>query len=178
MTISKEKFSQVMTELTELYGKSLSKTVLAIWFEHLGENLDDDRQLWQAFKLAIVNCKFMPTPDELVSLVRGSRKDRDRLAAEAEWLKITEAIQAGEVRSDRVQLSPAGCFALKASGGLYKIACSSEESWRFIKRDFVDLYCACSSVAEVPAPPPSQGAAEGVHQPGEPKTELPCDPEI
>jgi hypothetical protein len=131
--IDKIVFSEELKDLADWFSKQVSDSMKARLYLILSSELSTD-EFKQAIIWAYKNCKFFPTPAELINSVQGTLDDRALL----DWTKITV---------DANLLSPVGRKALQSIGGSSTVRMSENPS--FLKKDF----CAAFKAFAVNAAP-------------------------
>jgi hypothetical protein len=71
MTIVQESIRQEITQLFDYYQRPLSSYILDIWAEFLVTHLND-LEIHQGIVQAVSKEKELPTPEQLVELVKGT----------------------------------------------------------------------------------------------------------
>ena len=134
MTVDTQVFAQLLGELEAYYKREFTPFVKQIWFKHLSDRLTTEEFI-AAVEQAIVCKQFMPSPQELVEVVKGNAQ----ALAMQEWDLCVKAA-ARDDREMLLGLSPGGRSALHLVGGLYKLGMASEEDLRWLKKEFVSLW--------------------------------------
>lgn len=134
MTIDAQVFAQLLGELEAYYKREFTPLVKRIWFKHLSERLSTEEFI-AAVEQAIISKQFMPSPQDLVEVVKG---DAETLALQ-EWDLCVRAA----ARDDREMLSglsSQGRAALHLVGGLYKLGMATESDLPWLKKEFVSVW--------------------------------------
>ena len=134
MTVDTQVFVQLLGELETYYKREFTPFVKQIWFRHLSERLSTEEFI-AAVEQAIVFKQFMPSPQELVEVVKGDAETN----ALTEWDLCVKAA----ARDDREMLSglsSGGRSALHLVGGLHKLGMATEEDLRWLKKEFVSVW--------------------------------------
>ena len=105
-----------------------------VWYKHLNQQLSTE-EFVIAVEQTLVSQQFMPTPAELVEVVKG---DAETLALQ-EWELCIKAAARND-KGMTAQLSPQGESALHLVGGLYKLGMATEDELRWIKKEFVAVW--------------------------------------
>ncbi len=121
MPIDKTVFSSELRDLADWFSKPVSDSMKARLYLILSSELSTD-EFKQAIIWAYKNCKFFPSPAELINSVHGTLEDRALL----DWTKILENASS---------LSPVGRKALHAIGGSSTVRMSENPS--FLKKEFI-----------------------------------------
>lgn len=136
MAIDKEIFVELLGELQTYYKREFTPFVQRIWYRHLSDKLTTD-QFSASVEAAIVTHQFMPTPEELIEIVRGSR---ETIALE-DWEKCRLAASRADY-SIGEHLSLSGKFALRTIGGISRLAQSEESEHKWMRKEFVAAWLA------------------------------------
>lgn len=134
MSVDAKVFVELMGELEAYYKRDLTPFVKRIWFKHLNERLSTE-ELIAAVEQIIVSKPFMPSPQELVEVVKGD--------AETNALQEWDLCMKAAARDDRemlLGLSSQGRSALHLVGGLYKLGMANEEDLRWLKKEFISVW--------------------------------------
>jgi hypothetical protein len=102
MSIDSRIFVELLGELEAYYKRELTPFAKRVWYKHLSEKLTTD-EFCAAVEWVIISKQFMPSPQELVEVVKG---DAQTLALH-EWELCVKAA----ARNDREMLcglSPGG----------------------------------------------------------------------
>jgi len=87
----KKQFALCLMACGEMYGKALSKPVMALWFDALGSY--DIAAVEAAFKAHLANPdvgQFMPKPADIIRAIAGTNGDAALIA----WAQVTRAIES------------------------------------------------------------------------------------
>lgn len=175
--ISRKFFLECVATLEAYFEKKIQpEAALGVWFKYFNERLDDD-DLKAAVEQVIVNCRFMPTPKEVVEFVQLDNE----LNAKQEWeFKVVPAakMSSEDGRTHYTnQLSKRGRIALSMVGGLDKIAQSEEKFLGVIEKDFKKIYCQ-TSASEKTLPPAKPEPKLHQAEDAQPILLTPTNPEI
>ena len=96
MTVDAKVFVQLLSELEAYYKREFTPFVKQIWFKHLSDRLSTEEFI-AAVEQAIVSKQFMPSPQELVEVVKGD--------AETNALQEWDLCVKAAARDDREMLS-------------------------------------------------------------------------
>lgn len=124
--IDKIIFSEELKDLADWFSKTITDSMKARLYLILSSELSTD-EFKQAIIWAYKNCKFFPTPAELINSVQGTLEDK----ALIDWTKILV---------DATLLSPVGRKALQAIGGSSTVRFSDKPE--FLKKDFIAAFKA------------------------------------
>jgi hypothetical protein len=134
MSIDSRIFVELLGELEAYYKRELTPFAKRVWYKHLSEKLTND-EFYAAVESAIVSRQFMPSPQELVEVIKGD----DQTNALHEW----EMCVLAAARNDREivsRLSAQGQSALHLVGGLHKLGMATEEQLVWIKKEFIGVW--------------------------------------
>jgi hypothetical protein len=67
--LDKTIFGQLMSELSKFYNRPLSDTIKRIYYQSLSELTTPEFE--GAVKNAVLECRFFPTPNELITFIKG-----------------------------------------------------------------------------------------------------------
>lgn len=134
MTVDTKVFVELLGELETYYKREFTPFVKQIWFKHLSERLSTEEFI-AAVEQAIVSKQFMPSPQDLVEVVKGDAETN----ALTEWDLCVKAAARGD-REMLMGLSPAGQSALHLVGGLHKLGMATEEDLRWLKKEFISVW--------------------------------------
>lgn len=146
MILDQIQFNRLLTDLLAYYGKPINETVQAAWFVACSEDLDDDR-----FSAAVVacfrECRFMPTINEFIALVKGDNEALETEGNIKAWEAIMEGAKiAGSLREDHIEqrsqitqsLNPAQRRALYLVGGFTKIGELPQNDLHWRRKEFLE----------------------------------------
>lgn len=138
--LSEKVFNYGIDLLEQNHDRKLPPAIKLIWREYLDENLADS-EFVSAVKHSILHSRFMPTASDLVEHIHGGREAK----AIQEWQSILQA--SGKVEGEELlaYLSIRGKVALQAIGGLHKVGLAEEYQRQRMEKNFVTVYCQCSS---------------------------------
>lgn len=144
-------FKEMITVLGDHFGKKIeNQFVFETFYSYLDDELTSE-ELVNATRRAIINCKFMPTPKELVELVHGSTEER----AITEFHIIANAAMNGEKYLVNCSVSDRARTTARIMGGILRLSEAPEKQIPFLKKQFVEIYKQ-DQVQEVrPSLPPS-----------------------
>lgn len=131
MTIDKQVFIELIGELQTYYKREFTPFVQRTWYKHLSDRLSTE-EFMEAVAQAVIRCQFMPTPEQLVELIKGNEEGQALVA----WQQCLLAA----ARSDRTiidSLSPQGKFALTAIGGVGGLGRAEEERHSWLRKEFL-----------------------------------------
>lgn len=155
----KRLFAQTLTGIAEIYGQTVTKAGMQIWW--LALERFSDEQVQQALAAHATDAErgqWMPKPADIVRRIEGTPQD----AALAAWAKVDHATR-------RIGTGPSWVFddpkihrALQGMGGLSALGRASEEEWPHLCREFCKRYSSPMNDGVYPAKLP------GWHSDGKP----------
>lgn len=135
MTIEPQVFAELLGELEVYYNKSeFSLYIKRIFFEYLNYHLSTEEFI-AAVKQVIISKPFMPSPQELVEVIKGNA---ETLALQ-EWNLCVKAAASNDT-DVKARLSPQGQSALYTVGGVFKLGQATEQELHWIKKEFVSTW--------------------------------------
>ena len=156
----KAAFRDLMTGIAEIYGQTITKAGLRVWWAALDQFSDDQvRQALNAHAMDAERGRFMPKPADIVRAIQGTQTDQ----AQAAWAKVEHAIR-------RIGGGPSWVFddpkihrALEQIGGVSALSnCPSEKDLAFLREQFCKRYASTQDTGPYPA------RLQGWHASGEP----------
>lgn len=137
-----EKFSQIMTGLSELYGKDVSGFMLDIYFQALSSfSIEAIDSAVSAHVRNPDTGQFFPKPADIVRLISGTSRDAGQIA----WTKVDKAVRG-------VGPWETVCFddqiihkVISDMGGWIQLGDKDESEWPFVAKDFQERYRAYKS---------------------------------
>ena len=132
--MKKEKFSELLMVLGEIFDKSLSAGLIMIYFDAL--KIYTDEQIERAIKTASLTCKFFPKPAELLEFINGNQTDRSVQA----WEKFYRAIgRIGTYQS--VEFDDAAIHTtIELMGGWIAAGQWTNEEMKWKQKEFEKIY--------------------------------------
>lgn len=118
-----------------IFGISLSAERLALYLETLTPMLSPD-SLCAAIRNACVQCRFFPTPSEIISAA--GRSD-DQLAAEA-WRLAVDIAGRGRFADRNAAVTPEIARAVHLIGGWDALGLTELDKLHFLERRFLEVY--------------------------------------
>ena len=131
--VSQESFVAIISALEDRYDKTIPDIDKEIWFEYFNQTLTEE-ELYKAYALATVQLNFIPTPEWLVSSVKGS----ESTIANQEWQKIVD--NAPDRVKTPLEISARGRRALKLIGGLSAVRDCEVQFLDAKRKSFVELW--------------------------------------
>lgn len=130
-------FAQLMTGISEIHGKALSKAAMALWWASLEpHSLEDVKRALGAHTRDSERGRFMPTPADVIRHIDGSAEDRAMVA----WDKVHGAIRRVGQYVNVAFDDPIIHCVVEAMGGWVKLAEIETDRVPFVSRDFIARY--------------------------------------
>jgi hypothetical protein len=145
----KRLFAETLTGIAEIYGQTVTKAGMRIWWAAL-ERFSDE-QVQQALNAHATDAErgqWMPKPADIVRRIEGTPDD----AAVAAWTKVEHALR-------RIGGGPSWVFddpkihrALQQIGGVSALSnCPSEKDLTFLREQFCKRYASPQNAGSYPA---------------------------
>lgn len=137
-----DRLATTLTAVAELYGKSMSPAVIALWWQALQRF--DFEQVSKAIRAHTENAEtgqFMPKPADLIRTLEGTATDRSQLA----WGRALEAASGVGAYSDVVFDDPAIHAAIQDLGGWPKFCRAESGELSYLQHRFCESYRAYAS---------------------------------
>jgi len=147
--IDLEVFEQEIAILLDWFNRDLEQTTLKRLYQCLSAQLTTE-QFVQASQILFQTCRFFPTVEEFVSVVKG--------APETQALEEWESCVKAAARADNSivdQLSGAGQFALRSVGGVSGLGRATEDELKWTKKEFVSAWKGWAPAVGPALPPAS-----------------------
>ena len=130
---NKDEFKTRMIGLFDLFDKDLSAAVLKMYWAAF-QSLTDD-EVFCAMDQAVITCKFMPKPAEIIDLIRGDSKSQ----ALGEWGKVLGFMRK-EGRFGEHKLPADILDAVNQIGGWEYLCTLTYKQLEFKARAFTEIY--------------------------------------
>lgn len=132
--MTKEKFSELLAILGEIFDKSISTSLAKIYFDALKSFSDE--MIKEAFNKASLTLKFFPKPVELIEIIQGDKNEKAITA----WEKFYHAIgRVGPYRS--VQFDDQAIHStVELMGGWVDSGKWSVNEMKWKQKDFLAIY--------------------------------------
>jgi hypothetical protein len=130
--LNKTKFLKFMTTISEVFDKTLSETLMDVYWKALEPFTDE--QCEKAFNEVIVSSRFFPKPVDIIE-----KMQREDKATEA-WVQVLKAMQHVGISEIPTFHDPAINSAIEAMGGWMQLASMEIEDRRWQRKEFEDLY--------------------------------------
>lgn len=134
----KKRFFAVLIGISDYYGKALSKTTLALYWQGLRAFDYDavERALWQHTQSPDECGRWMPTISDLTKMMHGRTADQAALA----WSKVNLAVRQIGPIVDVVFDDAIIHRVLADMGGWAAMGIKEEKEWPFIAKEFENRY--------------------------------------
>jgi hypothetical protein len=142
--MKKEKFSELLMVLGEIFDKSLSAGLIMIYFDAL--KIYTDEQIERAIKTASLTCKFFPKPSELLEFINGNSTDRGVLA----WEKFYRALGRVGTYQSVIFDDPVIHSAIELMGGWIEAGKWLMDEMKWKQKEFLSLYPVMARKREHP----------------------------
>lgn len=133
----KRDFMEVMTGLSEYYGREVSVPVIKIYWE--GLRVYDLQAIREAAGRHIADPdagKWMPKIADIVKMLSGTTGDAALIA----WAKVDKAVRAVGTYSDVVFDDPIIHRVLQDMGGWVMLGTKTDHDWQFVAKEFETRY--------------------------------------
>ncbi len=131
--LDQTKFVAAMTGLGAIFEKSITESMVKLYWQVLKDFSDDE--VHEAINRALITSKFMPKPSELRELVEGSSKEHSL----DEWAKVmTEIRKTGSYGEPRV--SDVTKKVIEQIGGWSQLCALSYRELEFKGKSFAEIY--------------------------------------
>lgn len=144
----KRRFMALMTGLSDMYDKVISKNALALYWQTLREY--DFEAVQRAAEAHMKNPEtagsFMPKPAEFVKMMQGSTGDQSAIA----WSKAEEAVKRAGPYQDVVFDDAIIHRVLADMGGWIWLCSQDDKAWPFVGNDFKTRYKGYRMRGEIP----------------------------
>jgi len=130
-------FKIVLEATTQMYGKVLTATIVALWWEALkGYDLAAVRAGFGRHMQNPDNGQFMPKPADIVRMLGGTTQD-EALAA---WAKVDRAVRSVGPYETVAFDDPIIHAVIADMGGWVALGAKTEKDWPFVAREFENRY--------------------------------------
>jgi hypothetical protein len=134
----KNKFKRFMTGLGKLFDKTISRTLMDIYWKSLEPFSDEACE--KAFNKLITASKFFPKPADFIEILNGTSEDRALNA----WLIVENTVKTvGPYASVRFE-DPVIHSVIDSLGGWPKFQDCTNRDWTWRQKEFMSRYKAMS----------------------------------
>jgi hypothetical protein len=146
---SSDAIRQFLVKAGEIYSKQITAPLVSIWLEALaGYRVEVLESLFgQAFR----NCKFFPTPADVLEPVKKAEEGSAPLEAELKWANVlayANSTSPDIPERNRPKISERTQAAIRAAGGIAWIRDCSRDDLVWAKKAFVQTYVQWDAVAK------------------------------
>jgi len=144
----KKRFAALMTALADYYEKSISKGVLALYWEGLRQYDYEalEKAAWAHTQLPDEAGRWMPKVSDLNKMLAGRTSDQGQIA----WSKVDRAVRTVGPYADVAFDDPIIHRVIQEMGGWVMICGKEEKEWPFVAKEFVTRYQAYKMTGETP----------------------------
>ncbi len=136
------KFSEIMTGLSEIYGKDMSSFMLDIYFQALNDfDIVSVERAFSAHVRNPDNGQFFPKPADIVKLISGTSRDAGYVA----WTKVDKTVRMVGSWQSVVFDDPIIHSVISDMGGWILLGEKTEKEWVFVSKEFMERYQAHKS---------------------------------
>lgn len=127
----------------EVYSKQITAPLVSIWLEALAGYHAE--VLESLFRQVFRNCKFFPTPADVLEPVKQAEQAGAPLAAEVKWHNVLDYCRCFvradlPISKDAPKIGERTMTAIRAAGGLLWIESCSREDLVWAKKAFIETY--------------------------------------
>jgi hypothetical protein len=144
----KRRFANLMTALADYYEKSLSKGVLALYWEGLRQYDYEaiEKAAWAHTQLPDEAGRWMPKVSDLNKMLAGRTSDQGQIA----WSKVDRAVRTVGPYEDVAFDDPLVHRVIQEMGGWVHLCGKDEKEWPFTAKEFITRYQAYKMTGETP----------------------------
>lgn len=134
---NKREFSEILLAMGEIYNKTVSKTLLRMYFDDLlSFSIEDVRKSFKKHRLDPKSGAFFPKPADIVRNIDGeqlSLDDRGNVA----WMQIERAISSVGAYGSLALEDKQALAAVKAMGSWQQLCHTDRDKMAFKKSEFM-----------------------------------------
>lgn len=144
----KRRFASLMTSLADYYEKSLSKGVLALYWEGLRQYDYEaiEKAAWAHTQLPDEAGRWMPKVSDLNKMLAGRTSDQGQIA----WSKVDRAVRTVGPWADVAFDDPLIHRVIQEMGGWVHMCNTDEKQYPFTAKEFVTRYQAYKMTGDTP----------------------------
>lgn len=146
---SSDAIRQFLVKAGEVYGKQITAPLVSIWLEALAGYRAE--ALEALFRQVFRNCKFFPTPADVLEPVRKAEEGSAPLQADLKWqnvLAYANSTSPDIPERNRPKISERTQAAIRAAGGIAWIRDCSRDDLVWAKKAFLQTYVQWDAVAK------------------------------
>ena len=137
-----KRFLEVMTGVSEVYGRKFTDSVMDIYFKSLAQY--DIETVVTAISIHVKspdNGQFFPKPADIIRMIGGSSQDCSHIA----WSKVDKAVRRIGTHETVVFDDSMIHMVLSDMGGWVALGEKDDKEWPFVAKDFKERYHAYKS---------------------------------
>lgn len=148
----KRRFATLITSLADYYEKTLSKGVLALYWEGLRQYDYNaiEKAAWAHTQLPDEAGRWMPKVSDLNKMLLGRTTDQSQMA----WSKVDRAVRTVGPYSDVAFDDAIIHRVISDMGGWVAINGKEDKEWPFVAKEFCTRYQAFRMTGDTPEHPP------------------------
>lgn len=146
----KSKFAALMTGLSDYYSKSISPTVIKVYWQGLFkyDYPSVEKAMWEHTQNPDTG-QFMPKIADVTRVLQGSTIDQAALA----WTKVDQAVRQIGTDNDVVFDDPLIHRVILDMGGWVKLGTIKDDEWKFTENHFRTRYKGYKLTSDIPLHP-------------------------
>jgi hypothetical protein len=142
---SSDAIRQFLVKAGEVYNRQITPPLVTIWIESLAGYPVETLQ--GLFRLVFMNCKFFPTPADVLEPMKKAEEAGAPLAAERKWHDVLEYCRLYitpdiPIPARAPKIGERTMTAIRAAGGLQWIESCSRDALVWAKKAFIESYTA------------------------------------
>lgn len=149
LALSSDAIREFLVKAGEVYSKQITAPLVSIWLEALaGYRVE---VLETLFRQVFRNCKFFPTPADVLEPVKKAEEGSAPLEAELKWgnvLAYANSTSPDIPERNRPKISERTQAAIRAAGGIAWIRDCSRDDLVWAKKSFVQAYVQWDAIAK------------------------------
>jgi hypothetical protein len=142
---SSDAIRQFLVKAGEVYGRQITAPLTSIWIEALASYRVE--VLEGLFRQVFANCKFFPTPADVLEPMKKAEEAGAPLTAELKWHSVLDYCRCFvtpdiPIPARAPKISERTMTAIRAAGGLQWIESCPREDLVWAKKAFIESYIA------------------------------------
>jgi hypothetical protein len=144
----KRRFAGLITALADYYEKTLSKGVLALYWEGLRQYDYEsiEKAAWAHTQLPDEAGRWIPKVSDLNKMLIGRTSDQGQIA----WSKVDRAVRTVGPYADVAFDDPIIHRVIQEMGGWVHLNSKEDKEWPFVAKEFVTRYQSYKMTGETP----------------------------
>jgi hypothetical protein len=144
----KRRFASLMTALADYYEKSLSKGVIALYWDGLRQYDYEaiEKAAWAHTQLPDEAGRWMPKVSDLNKMLAGRTSDQGQIA----WSKVDWTVRTVGPYADVAFDDPLIHRVIQEMGGWVHLCGKDEKEWPFTAKEFITRYQSYKMTGETP----------------------------